>query len=133
MARAVTADPPAILHRSHEPAGAPRPTAATAALEPAIVACEAAIAFRVREGTRPPGRGLLTALVDAVEVGQTVLDLARRQSPLLPAGLVLCRQAFDRARHLCLDRGDAPLVSCAEALAAVVRWLDEPVLTVPSA
>lgn len=133
MARALTADSPALLHLSDQPDREPRPTAVTAALEPAIVACDAAIGYRVREGTRPPGGGLLTALVDAVEVGQTVLDLARRQSPLLPAGLVLCRQAFARAQLLCRDRGDAPLVSCAEALASAVQWLDEPALTVPSA
>jgi hypothetical protein len=100
------------------------PSAPLAAiLEPAILACDAAISYRVREGTRPAGGGLLTALVDAIEVGQTCLDLARRSSPLVPAARDLCRTAFARAEAACRERGDAPLRSCAHALAEAAACL----------
>ena len=130
MASILTADPPAnpgslnatVEVRIAGDPGVP-PAGALGALEglqgllePAILACEAAIAYRVREGTRPPAGGLLTSLVDAVEVGQTALDLARRSSPLVPAGRDLARLAFGRAEAACRERGDAALLACAEVL-----------------
>lgn len=131
MARALTADPSPdlLVHLPDSPAPAApgrslsRRPAAADALEPAIAACEAAIAYRVRAGTRPSGGGLLAALVDAVEVGQTALDLARRDSPLVPEALGLCARAFRRAEELCRARGDAALLSCAEALDQAERGL----------
>ena len=125
MATALTAPPAPSAPLVRLPLDAPT-VPLVGILEPAIVACEAAIAYRVREGTRPPGGGLLTALVDAIEVGQTCLDLARRGSPLVPAARDLCALAFARAQAACRERDDAALASCGEALGEAMARLRAP-------